>query len=258
MTVSFYRSVRSQAKTVVLSSGLGGHAQYWQAQITNLQQQFHVLTYDQAGVFPESEILPERYSVPMMANELQQILQAEQIRQCHFIGHALGGFIGLELARQAPQLVDKLVVVNAWDWLDVHTNRCFATRLTLLRQAGVAAYVQAQALFLYPPAWISQHNQQLYQQEQHAIAHFAPLENVEKRLAALRQYQPEQTAREVSHPVLVIANQDDFLVPWQRGLALSRLIPHADFELYPIGGHASSVTQPDWFNSCVLQYLCSE
>ncbi|MHA3054193.1 pyrimidine utilization protein D [Acinetobacter sp. ANC 4633] len=258
MTVYFYRSVRSQAKTVVLSSGLGGHAQYWQAQITNLQQQFHVLTYDQVGVLPESEILPEQYSLPMMANELQQILQAEKIRQCHFIGHALGGFIGLELARQAPQLVEKLVVVNAWDQLDAHTNRCFATRLALLRRAGVAAYVQAQALFLYPPAWISQHNQQLCQQEQQAIAHFAPLENVEKRLTALRQYQPEQTAREISHPVLVIANQDDFLVPWQRGLALSRLLPNADFELYPIGGHASSVTQPDWFNSCVLQYLCSE
>lgn len=257
MTVSFYRSVRSQAKTVVLCSGLGGHAQYWQAQITHLQQQFHVLTYDQTGVLAESEILPDGYNLPMMADELRQILEQQKITQCHFIGHALGGFIGLELAHQAPQLVDKLVVVNAWDRLDAHTNRCFATRLTLLRQAGVAAYVQAQALFLYPPAWISQHDPQLRQQEQQAIAHFAPLENVEKRLAALRQYQPEQTARKVSHSVLVIANQDDFLVPWQRGLALSRLIPHADFELYPTGGHASSVTQADWFNSCVLQYLCS-
>jgi aminoacrylate hydrolase len=210
MTVSFYRSVRSQAKTVVLSSGLGGHAQYWQAQITHLQQRFHVLTYDQTGVLAESEILPDGYNLPMMADELQQILEQQKITQCHFIGHALGGFIGLELARLAPQLVEKLVVVNAWDRLDAHTNRCFATRLTLLRQAGVAAYVQAQALFLYQPAWISQHDPQLRQQKQQAIAHFAPLENVEKRLAALRQYQPEQTARKVSHSVLVIANQDDF------------------------------------------------
>ena len=257
MAVSLYRSTKSQAKTVVLSSGLGGHAQYWQSQIDALQQHFHVLTYDQEGVFPDSHILPDNYSLPAMVVELQQILEAEKIDQCHFIGHALGGFIGLELARLAPCLVEKLVVVNAWDQLDAHTNRCFATRLTLLRQAGVAAYVQAQALFLYPPAWISTHDQQLVQQEQQAIAHFAPLENVERRLAALRQYQPEHTAREVNQPVLVIANQDDFLVPWQRGLALSRLIPHADFELYPTGGHASSVTQPDWFNACVLQYLCS-
>ena len=137
MTVSFYRSVRSQAKTVVLCSGLGGHAQYWQAQITHLQQQFHVLTYDQTGILAESEILPDGYNLPMMADELRQILEQQKITQCHFIGHALGGFIGLELAHQAPQLVDKLVVVNAWDRIDAHTNRCFATRLTLDRKSVV-------------------------------------------------------------------------------------------------------------------------
>ena len=257
MAVSFYQSTQSDAKTLVLSSGLGGHAQYWQPQIAALQQHFHVLTYDQLGVFPESDALPEHYSLAMMAAELEQILQEKKIEQCHFMGHALGGFIGLELARLAPQRVEKLVVVNAWDQLDAHTNRCFATRLNLLRHAGIAAYVQAQALFLYPPAWISTHDQQLAQQEQHAIGHFAPIDNVEKRLAALRQYQPKHTAQAVSHQVLVIANQDDFLVPWQRGLALSRLMSNADFELYPTGGHASSVTQPEWFNRCVLQYLCS-
>lgn len=258
MKYHLYPSHQAQAKTVVLSSGLGGHAQFWQPQIAYLQQNFHVFVYDQAGVQAESAELASNYTMQNMAEELWSLLQQTEIEQCYFIGHALGAFIGLELAKLAPHCVEKLILLNAWDALDAHTDRCFETRLNLLNYAGAAAYVKAQALFLYPPQWISDHDQQLAIQEQKMIEQFAPIENVKKRLEALRCYQPEVTAKRIKQPCLVISQQDDFLVPWQRGLALSRLLEKSDFELVPMGAHAATVTQAELMNILMVTYLLKQ
>ncbi|MFT4020966.1 MAG: pyrimidine utilization protein D [Acinetobacter sp.] len=251
----FYPSQQENAKTLVMSSGLGGHADFWQPQIEFLQRYFNVFTYDQKGVFLHSSLLADGYAIQDMAQELWQLLQDVDIQQCYFVGHALGAFIGLELARIAPQCVEKLVLINAWDVLDAHTERCFSTRLHLLNESGVKAYVQAQALFLYPPYWISQHDAVLRQQEEKMMAHFPPLENIRKRLAALMAYEPLYTAQNVTQPCWLLSNQDDFLVPWQRGMALAKLLKNSHFELLPYGAHASTVTQAFYINQWLVQCL---
>lgn len=255
MSVYFYPCKGSTDKTVVLSSGLGGHAHFWQPQIEALTEHFQVLCYDQEGVFTDSPILPDDYTMLHLAEQLAEILQQKNLQNCHFIGHALGGFIGLELAKHHPELLDKLVLINAWDQLDAHTQKCFKTRIALLKHAGIEAYVRAQALFLYPPAWISTHADMLKAQEDKMIASFAPVENVLKRLNALQQYRPAITASEIENSTLVIVNQDDFLVPWQRGFALAKVMKHTELELLTSGAHASTVTETASINDILIKFL---
>ncbi|MBF7695357.1 pyrimidine utilization protein D [Acinetobacter rathckeae] len=255
MTYTIYPSQNTHAKTVVLSSGLGGHAQFWKPQIEALSQHFHVLTYDHIGITSNSADLPNGYSLTDMATELHQIMQTAHIDQCYFIGHALGAFIGIELAKIAPKCIEKMIMINPWEQLDPHTLRCFTTRLTLLEHAGTAAYIQAQALFLYPPAWISAHDQQLKQQEQHMIEHACTEANIKTRVNALKSYEPLQSVKYVTMPCLIISNEDDFLVPWQRGLALSKAIAHSQFKLFKTGAHASTVTETEQINTCLQQFL---
>ena len=57
MNVQIFPSHIEDADYVVLSSGLGGHAQFWQPQIQDLQTKFHVLTYDQEGCHENSTLL---------------------------------------------------------------------------------------------------------------------------------------------------------------------------------------------------------
>lgn len=255
MTYTLHPSQKSQAKTIVLSSGLGGHAHFWKPQLDALTTHFNVLTYDHIGIENNSAALPTDYRLENMAQELQAILQQAKIEKCYFIGHALGAFIGLALAKIAPQCIEKMIMLNPWDHLDPHTARCFATRTSLLEHAGTAAYIRAQALFLYPPAWISSHDQQLKQQEEQMIAHACTEENIKTRLQALKSYQPLNDVAAINMPCLIISNEDDFLVPWQRGLALSKAIPHSHFELFKTGAHASTVTETDLINPCMINFL---
>ena len=98
MSLFIYPAARADAPYIVLSSGLGGHASFWNPQIEVLQQDFHVVTYDQEGCHSDSELLPTPYSIDHMARQILDLLISHNIREFHFIGHALGGQIGIQLA----------------------------------------------------------------------------------------------------------------------------------------------------------------
>lgn len=255
MLVKKYPCKNDSSKTIVFSSGLGGRADFWLPQIEHFTEHYHVICYEQEGVLPNSERLPDNYSMQGLAVQLIEILKKEGLSNCHFVGHALGGFIGMEVAHKAPELLDKLVILNGWESLDPHTIKCFRMRTSLLQDTGVEAFVRAQAIFLYPPIWISDNIEALTQKENKAIANFAPVENVLARLKALQAYQPLINAKHIKNKTLVLSNLDDVLVPWQRGLALADSIQNAQFELMLTGGHGSTVTETCSTNNKILQFL---
>lgn len=250
------------AEYVVFSSGLGGHGAFWQPQLKYFQQHFHVVVYDQEGCHAGAELLPDNYSMAHMAQQLLSILQEAQIRSFHLVGHALGGHIGLELARLIDQKQIKikmksLSAINAWDTLDAHTQKCFQARLSLLQNSGAEAYVRAQALFLYPPQWISDHIQQLTEAENAQLANFPPSENVLARLTALQAFKlnSEHVEALVHTRMHYVANKDDFLVPVQKSIDLKQRIGHGQLSLFSEGAHASTHTQPDNINQALIEFL---
>ncbi len=58
-------------------------------------------------------------------------------------------------------------------------------------------------------------------------------------------------------PIHLIANQDDFLVPYQRSQQLQQCLPHSYLSLLDTGAHASTVTETDQVNQLILSFLIS-
>lgn len=248
----------ADAPTLVLSSGLGGSARFWAPQLPVLEEKYRVVVYDQTGTGRSPASLAEDYSIASMARELLALLDSINVQHCHFIGHALGGLVGLELALQRPQLLQSMVLINAWSSPNPHSARCFAVRKNLLRDSGPAAYVQAQALFLYPADWIAEHSTQLAEDEAHALAHFPETDNLLRRIAALQAFNIEDQLTKIQTPTLLIANRDDMLVPWQRSQHLAEKLPAGQLALLEYGGHASSVSDVEPFNRALIDYLASQ
>ncbi len=243
------------APTVVLSAGLGGAAHYWSPQIDALARDFRVITYDHFGTGKSPGLLPAGYSIADMAAEISGLLNGLGVQRCHFIGHALGGLVGLQLALDQPAVVDRLVLVNAWAKTHPHTIRCFAARISLLSNTGVAAYVAAQPLFLYPADWLSSRQAWLAEQDAAGIAHFPLVETVERRIGAILAFDLENRIPMIANRTLVIANRDDVLVPSTCSKGLAALLPNARLTLLDRGGHACNITDPQGFNAIVGEFL---
>jgi len=242
--------------TVLLSSGLGGSAGFWQPQLGALIAAGHrVIAYDQRGTGRSPGALPAAYAIEDMAQDVLEILDATRTAQCHFAGHALGGLVGLQLALDAPSRVASLVLINAWSKPNPHSARCFDARLALLGAVGPRAYVEAQPIFLYPAAWCAAHTKRVADEVDHALLHFPGEANMRARIAALRAFDADARLADIAVPTLVAAAKDDVLVPWTCSQRLADGLPNATLNLMGHGGHAHSVTEADAFNSTLLAFL---
>jgi aminoacrylate hydrolase len=243
---------------LVLSPGLGGSAHYWQPNLDAFAGRYRVILYDHRGTGRSDRTLPANTTIETMAQDVVALLDAIGVERTHFIGHALGGMIGVALALRAPERLLKLVVVNGWAKLDPFTALCFDARLALLRDSGPEAYIRAQPIFLYPAHWASAYFDELEADMAQQLASFPPADVVERRIAALRAYDPGPDLHRIDLPVLVITTSDDLLVPWQAGRALAQALPNATRCQQFGGGHAASRVEPDEFHARVLPWLADE
>ncbi|MCJ2053443.1 pyrimidine utilization protein D [Methylobacterium sp. J-070] len=243
------------APTILLSAGLGGLGAYWKPQLAALGEQYRVVIYDHRGTGMNWEELPTQYAIAHMADDVLEILDQAGVRRCHFVGHALGGLVGLDLALREPDRLSSLVLVNAWAKVDSHTRRCFDARIALLEHGGAEAYLRAQPIFLYPAPWLSRHAERVTREAAEGVGHFQGAHNLRARLGALLAFDASGLLGGIQVPTLVAAARDDVLVPCTCSEDLARAIPASRLALAAEGGHAHSVTVPDRFKADLIDFL---
>jgi aminoacrylate hydrolase len=253
--MNFEVTGRLDAPAIVLSAGLGGAAAFWTPQRAALEEHFRVVAFDQRGTGRNIEPLPHGYTIGHMADDVIEVLDAAGIEQAHFLGHAVGGLVGLDLARRYPARLGRLVLVNSWVRVDRHTERCFDIRIGILQAQGVGAYVAAQPLFLHTAPYLSAHHEKILAEIAHGTAHFQGAENLLKRIGAGRAFDAREDLAGLAAPTLVAASRDDLLVPWTASQILAEGLPAAELWVTAEGAHAFSVEKPGVFNPVLLDFL---
>jgi aminoacrylate hydrolase len=249
------------AEVLILSPGLGGAASYWAPNLTALARRFRVLAYDHRGTGRSDRALPDMLGVEEMAADVLALMDELGIARAHFLGHALGGLIGMAAALAAPGRIGRLVVVNGWGRLEPHTARCFDVRLTLLRDSGAEAYLRAQPIFLYPANWMALEADALEAEAAILLQHFPGAEIVEKRIAAVQAFDIQERIGEIRSPLLAVSAEDDILVP---SIASSRIVDRLSPDncgtevIMAWGAHACNVTAAEDFNDFVPAWLAGE
>jgi len=255
MHFDLYGRQYADAPTIILSSGLGGSASYWAPQLAALSDDYRIVTYDHRGCGRTGGEVPADGGIAAMADDVLEIAEQLSLTRFDFMGHALGGLIGLDLALRKPGMIGKLVLINAWSKADPHSGRCFDVRIELLEKSGVPAFVKAQPLFLYPAVWMSENAERLEVEERHAIDHFQGRSNILRRIAALRAFDVDDRLQDIKTETLVIATRDDLLVPYTRSIRLAEGLSNSQLQLVDFGAHAFNVTAPDAFNAAILRFL---
>lgn len=247
----------AEAAPLLLSAGLGGSGGYWAPNLAALAQRHRVIVYDHRGTGRSDRDVGGDLTLEAMADDVLGLLDALEIARVTLVGHAIGGMIGLAIALKDPSRLRRIAVINGWAKLDPHTARCFDTRLVLLRESP-RAFIHGQPIFLYPAEWISRHHDQLQAEEETHLAHFPGAEMVGRRIAAARRFDIAARLGEIRVPTLLIATEDDMLVPASRSEALAKGIAGAKLAKMVHGGHAVNVTRAEHFNMWLVDWLDGE
>jgi aminoacrylate hydrolase len=249
-----YFESHGRGAPILLVPGLGGVGSYWKPNIAALVREHQVVVHDHRGTGESSRSLI-RYSVDQMTGDLLAVMDHLGIDKAHLVGHSTGGAIGQTLAATHPERLLSLTLYASWTKADSYFRRAFEARRALLMKVGVAAYVRANPVFLYPDWWINENIALLEEREKVVIPNFPPAEIVASRIDAILAFDRTDALGTIRTPTMVICAKDDILTPPYFSRELARLIPGAELVELDRGGHCASETNAPAFNDAVLGFI---
>ena len=87
---------------LLLSAGLGGLAAYWTPQLDAYAADHRVILLDHRGTGRNRFPVPDGLTIADMAADALGVLDQLGVARCRFVGHAIGGLIGMTMAMQRP------------------------------------------------------------------------------------------------------------------------------------------------------------
>lgn len=108
--LTVHYEVTGEGPPVVLVHGLSGSGRWWTYNIPALAREYRVYNVDVVG-FGRSR--GQRLVLREASSWLAEWLKVAGITQTHLVGHSMGGYIATEVAALTPDVVQRLVLVDA-------------------------------------------------------------------------------------------------------------------------------------------------
>lgn len=231
---------------IVFITGLGGHGSYWKAQVLALSSDFQTVTFDHRGVGASAGQPP--YSIEQWAEDTLRLLDRLNIGQAHLVGHSTGGAIAQVLAAGHPDRIAALVLGGTWARPDARFRRLFEFRACVLRELGPEAYEEL-GLTLTLPARLPP------EATTRPPARHTPPDVVLARIDALLAHDAGDRLRHIRAPTLIIAADDDVLVPRPLSEVIADEIKGSRLHAFARGGHHFPQTQAEAYNAMLREFF---
>lgn len=170
------------------------------------------------------------------------------------LGTSMGGYVALEVVRQAPQRVRALALVSTSARADTAEQRAARERQSGLVEAGDFDRLVDLA---FPGVVAEQHVDDralldAWRATTHAVG---PRVFLRQQRATMGRADARGLLPTIDCPTVVIHGADDRLVPVEMGEELARSIPGAELVTLAGAGHAVFLEQPDASASVVAVFL---
>ena len=238
------------APTLVLSSSLGTTVHLWDAQVPALVPHFRVLRYDHPG-HGASEGPAGPLTMGALAHDLVELLDALELERVSFCGLSLGGMVGMTLALEAPERIDRLALCCTAAYLGPPEG--WHERARVVRERGTAAVAETvlgrwftDGFRSAQPATVSRFREML---------EATPSEGYAACCEAIARWDARDAVHAIRAPTLVIAGAADQATTAEDGAFLAQAIAGAEIEVLPDAAHLANIEQPELFNQALLRHL---
>jgi pimeloyl-ACP methyl ester carboxylesterase len=228
--------LEGKGTTVLLLHGFCEDSNMWEDFYTDLlEEDYQVLRIDLPG-FGQSEPVAD-ISIEDMAKGVQAVLKETGCGPLVFIGHSMGGYVGLSFARLYPEHLLGLGLFHSHPYEDSEEKR--ATRLKsveFIRRQGHVLFVKQLLPNLFTPNFASS-NAFLLEKLIYRASKFPSEGIVAAQLAMAHRPDQAATLEQIEVPVLFILGKEDTAVPSDKSLAQTHLPKTASIHLLEKVGH---------------------
>jgi len=234
---------------LVLSNSLGSTGAMWDPQVPTLARRLRVVRYEHRG-HGGSPVPPGPYSLDDLGADALALLDRLGLEHVHWCGLSLGGMVGMWLAINAPERIDRLVLCCTSARLG--PPEMWAQRAETVRAEGVEAVADAGIGRWLTEDFIAREPEKTAAVRAMLVA--TPDEGYAGCCAAIEHMDLIPELGAVRAPTLVIAVRQDPATPPEHGERIGAGIPGARLELVD-AAHLATIEQPVVMTDLIAEHL---
>ncbi len=170
------------------------------------------------------------------------------------IGHSLGGYIVLEMIRQAPERIVRLALLNTSARPD--TPEATAVRNERIAETKAGRYAEMQAknfpLSVHPDRV---NDPQLIEMSRLTREDSGPDAFVRQQIAIIARRDSRPHLKDIRVPTLVLSGDRDMLISNEFSKEMAQMIPGAKLVIIPDCGHLAPAEQPEATGAALDEWL---
>lgn len=235
--------------TVIFLHGMVGTSTDWGYSLGPISRKFHVIAVDQIG-FGHSSKPPIKYTIRNFVDFLREFMRVRHIPKAVIVGNSFGGWIALDFAAMYPDLVNRLVLVDA-SGLDAPVHHNVPVDMNPSTEAGMGKLWRT--LF---------YNKKLVTPEMvdYSWRHRTKdgeRETIKRLVACLVKGNEFEDSKvtSIKARTLLIWGRNDRILPLEFGERLQKALPGSSLVVIKKCGHVPQLEKPAEFNRILLKFL---
>jgi 3-oxoadipate enol-lactonase len=257
--INIYYEIHGKGEPLVLIYGYGGHSGLWFRQIPILSKKYQVIAFDNRGVGrSDKQDIP--YTMAMMAGDIAGLLDIIGIDAAHIFGISMGGMIAQHFALNYPQRVINLIL-GCTTCGGIHMIQPEPESMAALfdfermKKMTPEEVVRQAMPFCYSQEFIEKYPDIVDKRVAKQLEYPTPPHGMTRQAEAILGHDTYELLPKIKLPTLVIAGDNDRLIPVENSRILASRIPEAELVIIKGAGHEFFIEDAEEANKIILGFL---
>ncbi len=250
-----YYTSKGEGKCVLLVHGFCENNTIWEDFVPILAQKYRVIVPDLGGFGNSAELLPEDVQIDDLALQLKSLLDSLNIKKCIYIGHSLGGYVGLSLAEHFPEYLEGLCLFNSTALADSEAKKRSRNHTTFFVQKnGVKPFAEDFSAMMF----FAGRREELHQKIEYIkeSVRNTPENSILQCTIALRD-RPDRThiLPKLKFPMMYIIGRDDASIPFDTYEKQILMPKNCTIHILENTGHVAMLERPKETQKMVWDFV---
>ena len=252
--VRCYYEILGQGAPLLLIPGLGMTCRSWDEVLPELARHFTLILPDNRGIGLSAAKRQPR-SLADFSADLLELLDHLQLDRARVMGLSLGGIIAQRLAIDHPSRVERLVLISCAHQFSPYLRQIALLLHHALRRFPAEMFARAVELLGTSPLYLDAHEQLVERRLRAKCGAVADRSTLALQLRCLACSDFEEGDYRNLGPTLVIAGEDDRLIPACYAAKMAEKIPGSRFVLIRGAGHNPLQECPEEVLPRIIDFL---
>lgn len=233
--------VAGQGKPVMLLHGFGEDSSIWDEIIDTLGGSYLLIIPDVPGSGHSSLLQGNSIGIPAYGDAMLAVLDEENIAAAALVGHSMGGYISLAMAKKSPERLTGLVLYHSSAYADDDAKKETRRKaIAVIKEKGSMSFLKTAIPGLFFDAEKNKADIEVLLGKGEA---FSPEALVQYYEAMISREDTTDVLRSIQKPVGFIMGEHDKAVPFEHSLQQSYLPSIAAIHIMRNSAHMSMLEE---------------